>query len=83
MDTCYNCMYKFGTNEMLEDEAEANFLSIPNKQAFEDAALEKKTAANAPPKFEADESSALFGEFLIEFERFLGDFVANRVVRIE
>ncbi len=68
MDVCYNCMYRFGSNEKLE--------SVSQKCIGPDSA-----AGSAAPS--ARGADLLFSEFLVEFERFLGDFLADRVVDIK
>lgn len=61
MDTCFGCMYRFGTRPDLEQQAETR------SQAGQPGS---GAAATAP-------ESCLLGQFLVELHRFLGDFLVD------
>ncbi len=67
METCYGCMYQFGSNPNLEAKADA------------EAAL----SGRAVEKAEQEAGECLFNHFLVDFERFLRDFLVYRHVEIE
>lgn len=64
MDTCFNCMYRFGSNEALEAAPPAE----------EDPAARKLAERRG--------EACLLGEFLVEFEGFLRDFLVDRKVDV-
>lgn len=69
MDTCYNCMYRFGSNEQLESapKVAATAQAVPPPQA--------QTSAKGA-------EGCLLGEFLVELEGFLREFLVNRKVDV-
>lgn len=91
MDTCYGCMYKFGSHP----EIEAKSVSVPElAAAFEWATPEtgfRKTSNGSAPVEETlaaslfgmkNEGSCLFNKFLVEFHSFLGEFLVDRNVDV-
>ena len=58
MDTCYNCMYKFGSNQEIE------------RSVLPAVEVEMK-------------EEVLFSQFLVEFERFLSNFLLDRLVDVK
>ncbi len=82
MGICYNCMYEFGSNPELEarirdsdaHEVARSFDMQQSRQNIED----QKTSYNPCQK---DEN--LFGEFLEEFQCFLGKFLLDRKISIK
>ena len=72
MDTCYNCMYRFGSNEELEASRAA--------AARDDAG---PAALPGASRSELRGDGALLAQFLVEFDGFLRQFLAHRVVGVE
>lgn len=66
MDTCYGCMYKFGT----KPELEARVSIESNKPGVENIEIGGLNSENAD----------LFGSFLVECEGFLRKFIADRKI---
>lgn len=121
MDACYNCMYKFGSNEELErrmlsrqntaplkthnndqaggddrscvsasctDKACINAASTnPTRVKMEAAATSDVDISESYESFSASNAGnageTLFAEFIVEFERFLSSFVADRIIGIK
>lgn len=75
MDTCFNCMYRFGSEPALEHKVD--------NQA--DTILDGKTANSSKGEcgrpFATDD--ALFREFLVKFESFLGDFLLDSEIGVK
>lgn len=93
MDTCYGCMYKFGSSPELEASAGmAATASAPVEAATDLAGAEATSAAPSAattavldiPIFRApsSEGECLFNKFLVEFHSFLGDFIADSKVNV-
>lgn len=78
MDTCYNCMYLFGSNQTLEDRMRKK---LPLGQSDPDIASAEHDLAAYQTNNERD--SALFIEFLEEFRGFLAQFLADRGVHAQ
>lgn len=72
MDTCYNCMYRFGSNEKLEESVAADGAGSPRAAGSSDASAAPTTADVA--------ADGLLAEFLVELEGFLRQFLADRLV---
>ncbi len=67
MGTCYNCMYKFGTNEKLENaQGECGPVECAQAECLPGVAEE-----------------CLLGHFLVEFEGFLRGFLADRQIGVQ
>lgn len=74
VDTCYGCMYTFGSNPEIEAEAQAEAgAEMPN-------AIEAE--ATGPDMPEPEAPADLFNEFLIELDGFLGKFIADRKIHV-
>lgn len=71
MDVCFNCMYRFGSNEKLEEalarESPSDMTTGPPRGMCETARGDK----------------CLFGEFLVEFDRFLGRFIGDHLIHFQ
>lgn len=76
MDTCYGCMYKFGSNPELEMGA-AQMQSIQTNQELN--LQEVVPIFREQPGFQ---DGCLFNKFLVEFHGFLGKFLADCKVNI-
>lgn len=112
MPVCYNCMYRFGSDQALEaavkrkeQETSAGASSerasldatLPDLAPTESRAVPKDTdkagaAAMSVESRTTDEGEScserrsdesLLAEFLVEFERFLRDFLLNRKIGIK
>lgn len=77
MDTCYNCMYRFGSNEELEECVAA---SSPEPAATVAPGGPAEPVGPLPGNAE---DRVLFAEFLVELEGFLRQFLADRVVDVK
>lgn len=81
MDTCFNCMYRFGSNERLEagvavmDVMEVPDLQEPDLSEPDASALPKASCARHGEMCQ-------LREFLVEFEGFLREFLLNREVDV-
>ena len=95
MDTCYGCMYKFGSSPELEASAGMAAMASAPVEAVADTASITQAASTATaspattavldvPIFSASsaESGCLFNKFLVEFYGFLGDFIADGKVNV-
>lgn len=85
MDTCYSCMYKFGSNPELEmrfarPDAVAKGRAVGREQEEEGGSQEEGSRANQHKK-EGEESLCV--EFLVQLQGFLRDFLLDRQVRVD
>ncbi len=71
MDTCYGCMYRFGSSPELEEKA------LSSGQG------DSGGESNKQPSCQLGGKGCLFSDFLVEFERFLRDFLVNRAVQVK
>ena len=95
MDTCYNCMYLFGSKPELGQRA--SLVELPEvdqkPQRNEDALPEQRLPSqflygrggspDPAPLGEATKSGELFGQFLVELHGFLGKFLLDRGIDIK
>ena len=87
MDTCYNCMYRFGSNPELEKRADDVPSELPEEVDREtekaasgsEAAVKNRNSASV----DAPTGCALFVEFLVQFQGFLRDFLLDSKVRVD
>lgn len=81
MDTCFGCMHRFqGDEPARSDPAER---SVGSEMRSGDASAARTSALGEAPQSSRGEQADLFGEFLVEFERFLGGFLVDRKVKVE
>lgn len=81
MGMCFGCMHRFeGDEPARSDPAER---SAGSKMCSGDAAAMRTSASGKTPQSPRGEQADLFGEFLVEFERFLGGFLVDRKIKIE
>ncbi len=95
MDTCYNCMYLFGSKPELEQRASLAELPevAPAPQKEEDSLPEQGSPSpflygrGGPPDpipcTEAAKGGELFDQFLVELHGFLGKFLLDRGIDIK
>ncbi len=83
MDTCYNCMYAFGSNEPLEERAaERTGCEEDVRQGF---CFPRERPEPSLPMQDAAErrGDELLAEVLVELHRFLGQFLLDRGIDIK
>lgn len=94
MDTCFNCMYLFGSNPALERKAEAKALPevipevIPEavREVLSGDPPETKTAPpleETVPEKSGSADGELLAELLVELHGFLGQFLLNRGIDLK
>ncbi len=83
MDTCYKCMYRFGSNEQLEKSVLDAADAVPSPEVPASLVESSPRARSAPSSAEGRGREDLLAEFLVELEGFLGKFIADRVVDVE
>lgn len=95
MDTCYNCMYLFGSKPELEQRASLAELPEvdPKPERDEDSLPERRLPSqflygrggppDPTPLGEAIKGGELFGQFLVELYGFLGKFLLDRGIDIK
>ena len=79
MDTCYNCMHSFA------DDSEEGIAPIVKDDgpSADMPSFAKETPAQAGAVSGDAMAESLFGEFLVELEGFLRDFLVNRKIDIK
>lgn len=92
IDYCFECMtdlsdYKRASKdlEQIQNIGDMQILNYPDSAGVISIGLTKETAEKEAISSSAGKNSddILFGEFLVEFERFLRKFVVDRKVDIE
>ena len=80
MDTCYNCMHSFAADDGNDD---TTLVQKEGKPSADMAFCAKETPAQAGAVGGGAMVEGLFGEFLVELEGFLRDFLVNRKIDIK
>lgn len=85
METCYSCMYKFGSNPELEmrfakSEAVDGECAVVQERK-EEGVLHGESSRGAQGRKDGDESLCV--EFLVQLQGFLRDFLLNSQVRVD
>ncbi len=73
MDVCYGCMYQFDNKPCSVEFANAEQANSSSTSMHCAEHIEKTSETN---------TSSLLEHFLVEFERFLRDFLVNRAIQI-
>lgn len=91
MDTCFNCMYLFGSNPALEKKAA--FKALPEKIPVLDASEESPPDTPVVSEDEGDpelprapaklDDEHLLAELLVELHGFLGQFLLDRGIDLK
>lgn len=79
MDICYGCMYRFD-DPSVDHHPESEQPHHPGCEEVSETAFDELAGQKINNGTEATE---LFDHFLVEFHRFLGDFLVNRGVKIQ
>lgn len=89
MDTCFNCMYLFGSNPALEKKAASKALPAVGTDALGNASgrpLERERTdmpSALPKQVRPCVQGDLFAELLVELHGFLGEFLLNRGIDLK
>ena len=95
MDTCYNCMYLFGSKPELEQRASLAELpevatapkeeerSIPERDLPSQFLYGRGGSPDPVPSEGAAKGGELFSQFLVELHGFLGKFLLDRGIDIK
>ncbi len=76
MGTCYGCMYRFGSKPDLESRAQRQ-MEVPAIMDAAGAGGAERDGLQTPGT-----QTRSLGEFLVQFHRFLGDFLADASVKV-
>ncbi len=76
MDTCYGCMYRFGSKPEWEQEMQKGARACAQKPLESGEGVERR----AP--FAPGNEGCLLGDFLVQLHRFLGDFLVDAGVKL-
>lgn len=83
MTVCFNCMYVFGSNPKVEERANAALAQVEEGSEPPKSCSDTEREGAAHCRFGNMDEGNLTDAFLVEFSRFLGEFIADRKISVK